>query len=69
MSLATQSTHPGHRAYVVKLNRDAAPPVQTLSGRVEHLDSGEHADFASADELVHWLTRHASTRADAGAPT
>ena len=60
MTLDAHTAHPSDRAYVVKLHRDAlARPDAELAGRVEHLVSGDHADFASADELVAWLERHA----------
>jgi hypothetical protein len=60
MTLDHAFPHPSHMAYVVKLNRDAlAPPQGELSGRVEHLLSGEHADFACGDELLSWLAQHA----------
>lgn len=64
MNLDDHALHPTHRAYVVKLNRDAlSPPAGTLAGRVEHLVSGDHAQFSCADELVRWLERHADPQA------
>lgn len=60
MTLDHHIPHPTDRAYVVKLNRDALrTPGVALAGRVEHLVSGDHADFSCADELVRWLERHA----------
>jgi hypothetical protein len=60
MTLDRHTTHPTDRAYVVKLTRDALhAPGGALAGRIEHLVSGDHADFHCADELVRWLERHA----------
>jgi hypothetical protein len=60
MTLDFLATHPTDRAYVVKLHRNAlGASGGALAGRVEHLVSGDHADFCSADELVRWLERHA----------
>jgi hypothetical protein len=60
MTLDPHTPHPSDRAYVVKLNRDAlCGSGGALAGRVEHMVSGDHADFACAHELVRWLERHA----------
>lgn len=49
MTLRSDSKYPVHRAYVVKLSSEATSDL--LCGRVEHLVSGRHRDFTSADEL------------------
>ena len=60
MSLDRHATHPSELAYVVKLHRDALahPEAAALSGRIEHLVSGDHADFQGGDALLAWLSRH-----------
>jgi D-arabinose 1-dehydrogenase-like Zn-dependent alcohol dehydrogenase len=58
MTLEEHANHPSHRAYVVKLDRDALVPPHELAGRVEHIVSGAQCEFANGDELVAWLTRH-----------
>ena len=57
MSLHTQSNYPSSRTYVLKLHRDAAPEQRLLVGRLEHVASGDHYDFASGEELLAWLVR------------
>jgi hypothetical protein len=58
MTLDSHCPHPSERAYVIKLDRDAAGERRRLSGRVEHLSSGDRADFANGDQLLAWLARH-----------
>jgi hypothetical protein len=60
MTLQSTSNFPNLRCYVLKLHRDAAPAAGRLHGRLEHIASGEHVDFASGDELLAWVARHAA---------
>jgi hypothetical protein len=57
MTLSIYASHPHTHTYVLKLHRDAAPQLGCIVGRLEHLDSGEHFDFASAEELIACLVR------------
>ena len=45
------------RAFLVWLNDEAQPSKGHLCGRVEHVDSGTRARFASQQELIEFLTR------------
>lgn len=54
MILRTDSKYPINRAYVVKLSSDATSDA--LRGRLEHLVSGKHRDFVSAQELLQLMT-------------
>ena len=60
MSLNPHPSHPSAGCYVLKLHRDARPAQGRLSGRLEHIVSGDCTDFASSDELLAWLVRHAA---------
>lgn len=59
MTLNPLPTYPSTGCYVLKLHRDARPLNGQVSGRLEHISSGEHIDFASAQELLAWLVQHA----------
>jgi len=59
MTLSTKANFPSARCYVLKLHRDAAPSRGHLMGRLEHIASGEHIDFASGRQLLAWMARHA----------
>jgi hypothetical protein len=61
MILDARASLPSARSYVVKLHRDAVPEQGHLKGRLEHIASGDHIDFYSADELLAWLERHAAS--------
>lgn len=70
MTLHHHPDFPSARYYVLKLHRDADPARGDFSGRVEHVASGDHFDFASAPALFAVLARHledAEARAPAGA--
>lgn len=54
MILRTDSKYPINRAYVVKLSCEATADM--LCGRLEHLVSGEHRGFNSAQELLLLMT-------------
>jgi hypothetical protein len=45
---------------VLRLHRDARPENGQLSGRIEHVSSGDSIDFATGAELLAWLARHAT---------
>jgi hypothetical protein len=57
--LSRQPVFPSAGRYVLRLHRDAAPHAGSLTGRIEHVTSGESVDFASGEELLDWLSRHA----------
>ena len=61
MTLRSIPNFPSTRCYVLKLHRDAAPADGRLQGRLEHMASGEHVDFASGNELLAWVARHAAS--------
>lgn len=60
MNLNARASFPSTRCYVLKLHRDALPAQGELTGRLEHIASGEHVDFGNGDELLAWLALHAS---------
>jgi hypothetical protein len=55
MVLNPHSSHPNARSYVLKLHRDCGPDAERLQGRLEHIASGRHVEFASTAELLGWL--------------
>ena len=59
---------PAAGRYVVRLHQDARPAEGRLIGRIEHVDSGDFADFATSQRLIDWLTQHAALLKD-DAPT
>jgi hypothetical protein len=61
MSLHTHAHLPSNRSYVLKLHRDAAPQRGHFCGRLEHIVSGDHVDFDSAEQLIAWLAQHAAS--------
>ena len=58
MTLNHHPDFPSARYYVLKLHRDSDPARSVLRGRIEHVASGEHFDFASAPALLALLARH-----------
>ena len=60
MTLQSTANFPNGRCYVLKLHRDATPATGCLIGRLEHIASGEHVDFANGEELLSWVARHAA---------
>ncbi|HSW23424.1 MAG TPA: hypothetical protein VLJ62_11700, partial [Burkholderiaceae bacterium] len=60
MVLNTHSIYPTAGRYVLRLHRDARPENGHLSGRIEHVSSGDSIDFATGAELLAWLARHAA---------
>jgi hypothetical protein len=60
MTLNPHPTHPSAGCYVLKLHRDAMPHLGRICGRLEHMATGEHVDFASGEALLAWLLEHAA---------
>lgn len=60
MILNPYPTYPAARGYVLRLHRDARPAAGHLVGRIEHVASGDSADFASGEKLLEWLAQHAA---------
>ena len=60
MTLNPHPTYPASGGYVLKLHRDARPESGALMGRIEHIASGDSSEFAGGEELLAWLSRHAS---------
>ena len=54
---ATAPPLPVHRAFVVQLHATAVVAQGQLSGRVEHVLSGQAAHFQSVDELLAFMER------------
>jgi hypothetical protein len=52
-----QPSLPSKRAFVVQLHADAQVEQGQWRGRVEHLNSGEAAHFASSEELLAFMAR------------
>ena len=50
-------TLPVHRAFVVQLQATAVVGQGQLSGRVEHVLSGQAAHFRTLDELLAFMAR------------
>jgi hypothetical protein len=65
MTLNPVPVYPSAGRYVLRLHRDAMQ-AGFLSGRIEHVSSGESGEFETREELVQWLAAHAATVARAG---
>lgn len=65
MTLQPHPSYPSARGYVLKLHRDADPATGRLSGRLEHIASGEAAEFSSGAQLLRLLQAHATRTAGA----
>ena len=50
-------TLPPWKAFVVQFSRETSTGTGVFSGRIEHLNSGRRARFASKDELLENLIR------------
>ena len=50
-----------HRAFVVQLHATAVVAQGQLSGRVEHVLSGQAAHFQTVDELLAFMARVLAT--------
>ena len=64
MVLNPHPTYPSAGRYVVRLHRDSCRQQGRLFGHVEHVASGDGMEFASAAELLDWLSRHAAQECD-----
>jgi hypothetical protein len=51
-------------AFVVQLRTDSDLTTGRLCGRVEHVTSGRSDRFASLDELIAFMARHAASEPD-----
>ena len=60
MTLNPNPTYPAAGGYVLRLHRDARPAAGHLVGRIEHVASGDCADYASVEQLLDWLAQHAT---------
>jgi hypothetical protein len=58
MTLNSQPIYPVASGYVLRLHRDAQPAEGFLMGRIQHVSSGDWADFANGTELLEWLVLH-----------
>ena len=52
-----QGAYPVDYAFVVQIAADSAADAERLSGRVEHIVSGQAHRFASAQELLKFLEK------------
>lgn len=68
MTLNPHPIHPAAGAYVLRLHRDARPAEGLLMGRIQHVASGDWADFASSPALLDWLACHAAQHQAEPAP-
>jgi len=59
MNLNPHPVYPSTGRYVLRLHRDALPGAGHLCGRIEHVTTGESADFSSGAQLLEWLAEHA----------
>ena len=59
MTLNPNPSYPAAGGYVLRLHRDAEPAAGQLIGRIEHVASGDNADFTSGEQLLDWLAQHA----------
>jgi hypothetical protein len=48
----SRSPLPYSKAFVVQFAAETDPRLATVSGRIEHLQTGRRSRFASADELL-----------------
>ena len=45
-------------AFVVQLHSDAEIELERISGRIEHLKSGDSAPFASLEAMLAFMAKH-----------
>jgi hypothetical protein len=64
MVLNPHPIYPSAGRYVLLLHRDSCGQHGQLFGRIEHVASGASMEFASAADLLDWLTRHAAQACD-----
>jgi hypothetical protein len=51
----TPSTLPYARAFVVQFSAETDARRGTVTGRIEHLQTGRRSRFVSTDELLAWV--------------
>lgn len=51
-----QAQFPAHRAFVVQLREGTELTPQGIQGRVEHITSGQEAEFGSLAALLAFMT-------------
>lgn len=52
MALSSEPRYPSKRQYLLQLQGDAGREGHALSGRLEHIHTGERREFASAEQLL-----------------
>lgn len=60
MTLNPHPTYPSVGHYVLRLHQQAHPQAGRLTGRIQHVTSGEFVDFACNEDLLAWLVHHAT---------
>jgi hypothetical protein len=60
MTLNPHPTFPATGHYVLRLHQDALSEAGRLTGRIQHVSSGNFTDFATGEDLLAWLVRHAA---------
>ena len=63
MTLHPIPAHPSSLCYVLKLHRDSQPAQGQISGRLEHVATGQSISFDDAGGLVAALLAHAASDA------
>ena len=63
MTLNPHPSYPSQRSYVLKLGPDARPADGLISGRLEHINSGDSFEFDSAAALLALLQAHVAAAA------
>ena len=60
MTLEINAAFPSSRCYVLKVHRDAQPEQGRLTGRLEHIASGDYINFDNGTQLLAWIAHHVS---------
>jgi hypothetical protein len=68
MTLNPHPTFPATGQYVLRLHHDTDPLGGRLSGRIQHVSSGDSVDFACGADLLEWLQRHAAQQRPSATP-
>lgn len=58
MTLNPHTTFPAVGHYVLRLHQDAYPEAGRLTGRIQHVSSGDGTHFATGEDLLAWLALH-----------
>ncbi|MBV8470713.1 MAG: hypothetical protein JOY60_12750 [Burkholderiaceae bacterium] len=69
MTLNPTPIFPAAGSYVLRLHRDSRPELGQLMGRIEHVVSGNSADFATGTELLAWLIEQKRAQIAPGEPS